>query len=395
MRRHGCRVAPDGAATEAFDVVILGGGPAGCATALALAGLGELQVLVVERGHHDAVRVGESIPPDTRVILEQLGIWDAFLKERHEPCLGSCASWGADELGYNDFLFNPMGNGWHLDRRRFDDFLACQVGERGVALWTGTRWDGSERTATGFRLRLCDDDGGSRTVTARFVVDATGARASFARGMGASRLFVDQLLCVTGFFALPESGAFSSLTMLEAVEYGWWYAAKLPDRKLAVAVASDPAIVKQHALRRRDGWLDSLMTTRHIAPQLAGSRLIDDSPIICAAPSFVLDKAIGTDWLAVGDAAAAYDPISSQGIYKALTDGARAAKAIAAALHGSAAEPGDYQDAAADRFRGYLANRNYCYGLEQRWPRSAFWTRRQAKTQAVRTGDRAETIVVG
>jgi flavin-dependent dehydrogenase len=387
-------VKADGPETEAFfDVVILGGGPAGCATALALAGLGEFRVLVVERGHHDAVRVGESIPPDTRIVLEQLGIWDAFLKECHEPCLGSCSSWGADELGYNDFLFNPMGNGWHLDRRRFDGFLARQVEERGIELWTGTRWDACKRTATGLRLRLRDDDGVARMVTARFVVDATGTHASFARSMGASRLFVDQLLCVTGFFALPESGAFSSLTMLEAVEYGWWYAAKLPGRRLAVAIASDPAIVKQHALRRRDGWLGGLMATRHIAPQLAGCRFVENSPIICAAPSFVLDKAIGTDWLAVGDAAAAYDPISSQGIHKALADGVRAAKAVAAALRGSAATFGDYQVVAADRFRGYLANRNYFYGLERRWPQSAFWTRRQAKTQAAGAGDRAEAIV--
>jgi flavin-dependent dehydrogenase len=381
-------VKADSAATEPFDVVILGGGPAGCATALALAGLGTFRVLVVERGHHNAVRVGESIPPDTRIVLEQLGIWDAFLKECHEPCLGSCASWGGDELGYNDFLFNPMGNGWHLDRRRFDGFLARHVEERGIELRTGTRWNACERVAAGLRLQLCGDRV-ARTVTARFVVDATGTHANFARSMGASRLFVDQLLCVTGFFALPDAGVFSSLTMLEAVEYGWWYAAKLPDRQLAVAVASDPAIVKQHALRRRDGWLGGLMATRHIAPQLAGGRFIANSPIICAAPSFVLDRTIGTDWLAVGDAAAAYDPISSQGIHKALADGARAAKAIAAALHGRAAELGDYRTVAADRFRGYLANRNYFYGLERRWPDSAFWTRRQAKTQALRLGDRA------
>jgi flavin-dependent dehydrogenase len=380
-------------AAENFDVVILGGGPAGCAAALALARLGTFRILVVEAGHHDAVRVGESIPPDTRIVLEQLGVWDAFVKENHEPCLGSCSSWGADELGYNDFLFNPMGNGWHLDRRRFDAFLARQVNARGIELCTGTRWDACERSAAGLRLRLWGKGGAARMVTARFAVDATGMRASFARSMGASRLFVDQLLCVTAFLALPAFGAFSRLTMLEAVEYGWWYAAKLPDRRLAVAVASDPAIVKRHALRRCDGWFACLMATRHIAPQLTGCRFIESSPIICAASSFVLDKTVGTGWLAVGDAAAAYDPISSQGIYKALADGTRAAKAIANFLHGSAAELDDYQVEAADRFRRYLDNRNYFYGLERRWPDSAFWMRRQANTQAKRTGDRAENVI--
>jgi flavin-dependent dehydrogenase len=373
-------VNASGASVDDFDVVILGGGPAGCATALALARLGTFRVLVVEAGHYEAVRIGESIPPDTRVVLEQLGVWDDFVKEAHEPCLGSCSSWGDDALGYNDFLFNPLGNGWHLDRRRFDAFLARKVLQHGTALLKGTRFDGCEREANGFRLRLGGDDKSTRLVHARFIVDATGTRSSFARYMGASRRFLDQLLCITAFFELPSAANFSKLTMLEAVEIGWWYAARLPDRRIAVAVASDPEIIKHNALRSRDGWLDHLKATNHVSVELAGCRLIDDSQMTCAAPSFFLDKVAGDGWLAVGDAASAYDPISSQGIYKALSDGARAGEAIAASLGGDDAGLGEYQASAAPRFEQYLGQRNFFYGLERRWPASAFWTRRQART---------------
>ena len=364
-----------------FDVVILGGGPAGCATALALARLGMSRVLVVEAGRYEAVRIGESIPPDIRVVLDELGVCEEFLKQDQEPCLGSCSSWGAAALGYNDFLFNPLGNGWHLDRRRFDAFLAREVAERGSVLCTGTRFDTCERIdGGGFRLRLSKDDKQTRMVGARFVVDATGMRSCFARSMGAGRLFLDQLLCVTGFFELPSSANFSKLTMLEAVEYGWWYAAKLPNRRLAVAVASDPEIIKQNALRRRDDWLDRLTRTNHISEELAGCRFVEDSQMTCAAPSFLLDKVAGDGWLAVGDAASAYDPISSQGIHKALSDGARAGGAIAACLGGSDVSLDEYQISVASRFQQYLENRNFFYGLEQRWPTSSFWTRRQART---------------
>ena len=364
-----------------FDVVILGGGPAGCATALALARLKPSRVLVVEAGRYEAIRIGESIPPDTRVVLAELGIWEEFQKENHEPCLGSCSSWGADALGYNDFLFNPLGNGWHLDRRRFDAFLAREVAEHGTPLYTGTRFDRCERIgADGFRLRLSGRDKQTRTVTARFVVDATGMRSCFARSMGASRLFLDQLLCVTGFFELAGAANFSKLTMLEAVEYGWWYAARLPNRRLAVAVASDPQIIKRNALRRRDDWLDRLTKTNHISAELTGCRFVEGSQLTCAAPTFFLDKVAGNGWLAVGDAASAYDPISSQGIHKALSDGARAGEVIASCLHGSDIGLGEYQLSVASRFQQYLANRNFFYALEQRWPTSSFWTRRQART---------------
>jgi flavin-dependent dehydrogenase len=363
-----------------FDVVVLGGGPAGCATALALARRGITRVLVVEAGRYEAVRIGESIPPDTRVVLHDLGVWKDFQNEGHEPCLGSCSSWGADELGYNDFLFNPLGNGWHLDRRRFDAFLARKAAEQGAALCVGTRFEACERVGEGFRLRLRGDDRQTRVIDARFVVDATGMRASFARSMGASRQFLDQLLCITAYFELCGSATFSKLTLLEAVEHGWWYAARLPDRRLAVAFASDPEIIKRNALRRRDDWLRHLAQTNHVAAELASCSLVEDSQIICAAPSFLLDRAAGDRWLAVGDAAAAYDPISSQGIYKALADGARAGEIIAACLRGSDTGLGDYQSSIAARFQQYLASRNYFYGLEQRWPASAFWNRRQART---------------
>jgi flavin-dependent dehydrogenase len=109
--------------------------------------------------------------------------------------------------------------------------------------------------------------------------------------------------------------------------------------------------------------------------------------MICAAPSFLLDKVAGKGWLAVGDAACAFDPISSQGIYKALADGVHAARVIVASLRGSAIETGEYQISVAARFQHYLQNRNYFYGLERRWPTSRFWTRRQANT-AVRAGNK-------
>jgi flavin-dependent dehydrogenase len=371
-----------GAARADVDVVVLGGGPAGCATALSLAHLGVSRVLLVEATRYQGIRVGESVPPDIRVVLDDLGLWDDFLKEDHEPCLGSCASWGADALGYNDSLFNPMGNGWHLDRARFDEFLARKVAERGIEMRKAMRFDVAERRALGgFRLRLVGDDGRTQMPTARFVVDATGIRSCFARSRGAHRLFLDQLLCVIAFFELPDPASFSRLTMLEAVEYGWWYAAKLPNARLAVVVASDPQIVKRTALHSRDPWLAHLAATSHVAGAANGARLIADTLVTCTAPSFVLDHAIGDGWLAVGDAASSFDPISSQGIHKALSDGARAGKTIADHLRGDDSQLTQYQASVTSRLQSYLHSRSYFYGLEQRWPASPFWTARRSRAR--------------
>lgn len=364
-----------------YPVVVLGGGPAGCAVALALRRSGVDGVLIVEAGDYGAPRVGESIPPDAHVLLERLGLWKEFLGEGHEPCLGSCSLWGGEVPGYNDFLFNPHGNGWHLDRRRFEAFLARRAVAAGARLWTGTRCEGAARREDGgFELRLATAEG-PRTVHARLVVDATGNRCQFARWMGAARRVHDRLSYVAAFLELPAGAEMSRLTLLEAVEYGWWYAARLPDCRVAVAVASDPEIVKAEALHRKDRWLARLRETRLLSGELAGCRFPPADLLRRTALSFVLDKVCGDGWLAMGDAASAYDPISSQGLYKALAEGLQAAEVLAARLAGGGEEASaDYGAAVAARFEDYLKNRNYFYEIERRWPSAPFWERRRART---------------
>jgi flavin-dependent dehydrogenase len=372
-------------ASAGYDVVVIGGGPAGCATAMALRRYGIPRILVVESSRYQATRIGESIPPDTRILLEQLGIWSDFLKEQHDACLGSCASWGDDALGYNDFLFNPHGQGWHLDRARFDLFLARKTVESGAEVSTGTRFANSSRVADrGFHLRLTEGERQTRTVHARFVVDATGMQARFARSLGAKRVFLDRLICVAGYFQLPDSSQFSRLTMLEAVEYGWWYAARLPNGRLTAAVASDAEFIRALALNKKDSWLAWLSETRHISRKLADCPFIEGSLRVCTAPSFLLEKATGNCWLAVGDAASAYDPISSQGIYKALSDGLQAAAVIASCLQGQTEKLRDYEASLGSRFNAYLANRNYFYGMERRWPGAPFWSRRVERNAVIK-----------
>ena len=104
---------------ESCDVAVLGGGPAGAACAIALARAGVGRVVLCESEEVRPFRLGETIPPDSRSLLDRLGVLDAFLADDHMACHGSCSSWGSDGLGYNDFMLRPYGHGWHIDRPRF------------------------------------------------------------------------------------------------------------------------------------------------------------------------------------------------------------------------------------------------------------------------------------
>jgi flavin-dependent dehydrogenase len=332
------------------------------------------RVLVAEAAAGDRVRVGESIPPDTRLLLDRLGVTERFEADGHEPCLGSCSAWGDAELGYNDFLFNPHGHGWHLDRRRFDASLAAEAEAAGADVAAGWECKRVERGDGGFALRL--EGEGSRTVRAAFVVDATGRVARVARALGARRVVDDRLTCVVAFLRGGSASRLTRLTMLEGVEDGWWYAARLPAEGVVVAVAGDPDVVKRAELHTEQGWLAALDETEHVRGELEGCRI--EEMVVRTAPSFALDPAAGADWLAVGDAAAACDPIAAQGIHNALSDGLTAGHAIAARLKGDPGALDGYREAVAARYAAYRSVRDHLYAREQRWPDAPFWTRRRA-----------------
>lgn len=365
---------------QAHQVVIIGGGVAGCATALALCQLGIADVLVVDCGRNKAPRVGESIPPESQLLLRRLQLWEEFLRERHEPCPGSRSSWGSDTVGYNDFVFNPHGLGWHLDRRRFDAFLVRKVRQCGVAFLAGSRFiHAGRRDDAGFELHVAGN-AGPQCIHAQVVVDATGGQSRFARAMGARQLRHDGLLWLGAFLKGPGTGPAPRFTMLEAAEHGWWYAAALPDGRAAVAVVTDAQTNRLQSLHRQVTWLAHLRRTRHLAGWLDGYGLPPcTGTVACPAPSFVLDAVHGVNWLAVGDAASACDPIAAQGICMALRGGVEAAEAISRRLAGQREAFEPYGAAVAQRFADYLQTRNHFYRLEAgRWS-SPFWANRQQR----------------
>jgi flavin-dependent dehydrogenase len=84
----------------------------------------------------------------------------------------------------------------------------------------------------------------------------------------------------------------------------------------------------------------------------------------------------GDAWLAVGDAATTFDPLSSQGILKSLRSGVLASYAVTDYFKGTTKGLEKYEALAAREFKDYLASRAEFYGQERRWPDSPFWRRR-------------------
>lgn len=361
-------------AKQRYRIAIIGGGPGGSACALMLAQLGVHDVLLVEAGDYTQFRIGESIPPEANRLFQTLGIAADFLSEAHAPCYGSCSYWGSDKRGYNDTLMNPLGHGWHLERPRFNRFMAGQARLRGVELLTNASLAGStEASGGGFALQLMLGTATHQyaaSIHADFVVDASGTRAVFARQRGSRKVETPPLVCLAMRFA--PSGAGAGLTHLEAVEHGWWYGAHLPDASLLLTFYSDADTIKAHRLQRTEEWMAWLAAAPNTAALLRGAVPLEDKVQSFPAPSYCLDRLHGGGWLAIGDAASAYDPVTSQGIVKSIANGIAAANAIS-----GRAEIGVFAQSVEDQYRHYLAARRTYYGWERRWPDSPFWRRFQ------------------
>src|ERR1044071_7069474 len=85
-----------------------------------------------------------------------------------------------------------------------------------------------------------------------------------------------------------------------------------------------------------------------------------------------------TRWLAIGDAAMSFDPISSQGLLNALFTGLAGAEAADRHLAGDTISLSAYARIIREFHAIYRSHLSQCYRAEQRWPQAAFWRRRHS-----------------
>src|SRR5260370_27606380 len=289
--------------SERFDEAVVGGGPAGASVALCLARRG-WKVCLFETTGFDGERYGETLPPEINPLLRELGVFDEFcgLAPRESP--GMVSVWGGPPQE-QDYLRNPHGPGWHVDRNRFDAMLCRQAVAAGAVSFERCRVDAGGRDAGWWRVGQ---------IRARVLVDAAG-RDGLRIGPAADLGTEDRLLAMRLRLTHTGSRPPDLRTYVESAPAGWWYSAPLPQGQTIAmfftdcGVYSRQRIVLQEQLRHA-----SLTRSRLRGAEAAGIRTV-------YAASSCRRKIAGEAWLAVGDSAASYDPLSGMGIFKALRQG--------------------------------------------------------------------------
>ncbi len=364
------------------QVYIIGAGPAGCATAIALARAcaDAVDITLLDGPRRPGPAIGETLPPAAAATLRAQGLAQLLDDPPHLRCPGSHSLWGSDTAGFNDFFLTPVGAGYHLDRVRFDADLLAAAAQLGATTVADSRLMGIERH--GAQIELAVQSPAGRTQRrADFVVDASGIQARAARGLGVVRNEYDCVVSACAFFTLPKAPELPAHTLICAAPEGWWYATRLPGSRALVSLCTDADVIKRQRLDQPGCWHRALCSNDWLL-----SRCVEQFGIapqqprelwLRAAPSAILSCVTGTGWLAVGDAAASYDSLTSAGISKALAQGERAGEAIAERLGGGGdAALAEYQSGVFAEFSDYLRLHQRLYGAETRFADQPFWRRR-------------------
>ena len=356
------------------DVLVVGAGPAGATAALNLAPT--RRVALIDLRAQPRARLGESLPPAARRLLSDMGLWDSFRVEGHSPCYGNRSVWGSPELVEADFLRDPDGHGWHVDRARFELWLRGIAVERGATLTAPGRLESIDWDGDCWRARVATPDGLTE-LNARVVIDAGGRASPVGRSLGARRRLGDKLVCSWLCGKARPSHRGAGFTYVEAAEDGWWYAAPMPGGRRVLAFHTDFDLPAARLVADPQKLLERAAVNRELAALLSETGFMLEQSGFSAAHNAVLQPFAGPAWFAVGDAAFSFDPLSSQGLLNALYTGLAAAGAADRHLSGERDALREYLLALEHIYAAYQQHLIHWYTAETRWSNRPFWQRRQ------------------
>lgn len=336
--------------SQQFDVIVIGGGPAGSTVATLLAQRG-LEVAIYERHRFPRFQIGESLLPANLPIFDRLGCHDAIQQAGFMVKPGATFYDDYEGRGQRTIAFSdiPLQTdfAYNVVRAQFDTLLLQHASGTGATVYAQHVVEKTEVGPHHVTVHIREPQGTLTTVQASLVVDASG-RATFLGGRCGSRQPLPGLGKVALFAHFQNTHRDATIPdgniRIYVVENGWlWW---IP---FADGTDSIGCVLHATAAKERQGSIDELFeTTLANAPSLAqgiqGAQRL--TPVHSAANfSYRIDPIAVDRMIAIGDATGFVDPVFSTGVFIAMHSAELAAAAIQQAFQ--------QQDFSARRFRHY------------------------------------------
>lgn len=358
-----------------FDIIIAGAGPAGCAAAMILHEAGLRVCLVDDVSNAFPFKVGESLPGAAIRLLRRLGIFSlsALLPaDNYKACVANLSAWGSEQWIRKDAMLNPEGGGWHLLRHQFDEALRKETRKRGIA-WENNQIKEFKKMPDGTLVATTKDH---TNLPGEWIIDATGRPASMAKKIGLTKKSFDNQMAAVLWFTAPKDDK-DNCTRIKSTKNGWWYTARLPHQQRVLAFHGEPAFIARYIKNPDYFILD--YNAAGLLPFTITKDLFLSEVIARKAEVAKLEQVAGSNWMAIGDAALSFDPLSSQGIFFALYSGIKCGEAIIQIKKQPLTKEKNlaaFQQAIDRVFLHNMQTRSFFYNSELRYPTATYWKSR-------------------
>ncbi len=342
----------DASRTSSYDLVVIGGGPAGSTLAALLAREG-LQVAVFEREAFPRFHVGESLLPANLPIFDRLGCYD-LIRQAGFICKPGVTLYDEYEAREGiTFAFPQLSSqpdyAYQVPRAQFDDLLLCHAERTGASVFRQHDVKQTQHNPDNVIIHVQDPQGNPLEIEARMVVDASGRAAFLSTHFGHREPLPD--LGKVALFAhfqnvvrpadIPEGNA-----RLYLVPQGWIWWFSFADGTDSVGCILHAQVVKDRRGAIEPLFDEVLATSPRLNAGLEPGQRI--TPVHTMANfSYRVQPCIGDRYLAIGDAAGFIDPIFSTGVFIAMRSAELAAQTIIKAFA--------HDRFAAQMFRPYVA----------------------------------------
>ena len=323
------------------DLLVIGGGPAGAATAFWAASAGLDTVFVEKKTFPREKTCGDGIPPRGVHQLIEMGLEDK-LKEYHRfHGLRAIAHGKTLEMSWPEHSIYPQ-HGYVVRRCDLDEFVAKNAVSAGASLHQGVEAlrpiEGENRAIEG-AVVLDKETGSEREIHARYVVIADGSNSRFGRALGASRdKSLPMGIAIRGYFESPlhdDPWIESSLDIQDRngnamPGYGWIFPVGNGTINVGIGLLSTFRDYKS-------------INTSHLFEEFAHSLpeywgINPDTPVAPPTGGRLpmagsVGPKCGPNWLLVGDAAGSINPFNGEGIDYAYETGRLAANLVVGAVN--------------------------------------------------------------
>jgi 1H-pyrrole-2-carbonyl-[peptidyl-carrier protein] chlorinase len=341
-----------------YDVIIIGGGPAGSTMGSYLSKAG-VKNLILDGHNHPRPHVGESLVLSTMRVFGELGLIEKMDQAGFPKKFG--ASWrdfNGKEAALHFSEFRQEGidrdHTYHVDRSKFDLLLLKHAESLGSVVHQGVqvkRVNFVDDKAVGVRARFA---GQEVDIPAKIVIDASGRQTLLGRQLNIKQN--DKIFnqyAVHGWFENvargddPRTADYIHIYFLP-VTRGWAWQIPITDTITSVGVVAEREVFQQFKSESERYFNTYVQSNKGLEKAMANAVRVNEFKTE-GDYSYMLDKFCGNGFMMVGDAARFVDPIFSSGVSVAMHSARFGAQTVQSAL-----EAGDWSEAALKPYEDTL-----------------------------------------